>query len=158
MERAVETVRLSAEQADRLEGRTLPFGNTPRGENRLGWYSREPVGVVGAITPFNDPLNLVAHKVGPALMGGNGVVLKPAEQTPLTALAFTELLLDAGVPTDRLAVLPGRGATVGAALVSHPGVDMVSFTGGSPATSWPVAPAPRRCSWSSAASVPSSCR
>ncbi len=130
VERAVETVRLSAEQADRLEGRTLPFGNTPRGENRLGWYSREPVGVVGAITPFNDPLNLVAHKVGPALMGGNGVVLKPAEQTPLTALAFTELLLDAGVPADRLAVLPGRGATVGAALVSHPGVDMVSFTGG----------------------------
>jgi glyceraldehyde-3-phosphate dehydrogenase (NADP+) len=130
VERAVETMRLSAEQADRLEGRTLPFGNTPRGVNRLGWYSREPVGVVGAITPFNDPLNLVAHKVGPALMGGNGVVLKPAEQTPLTALSFTELLLDAGVPADRLAVLPGRGATVGAALVSHPGVDMVSFTGG----------------------------
>jgi glyceraldehyde-3-phosphate dehydrogenase (NADP+) len=130
VQRAVETVRLSAEQADRLEGRTLPFGNSPRGENRLGWYSREPVGVVGAITPFNDPLNLVAHKVGPALMGGNGVVLKPAEQTPLTALAFTELLLDAGVPADRLAVLPGRGATVGATLVSHPGVDMVSFTGG----------------------------
>ena len=130
VQRAVETVRLSAEQADRLEGRTLPFGDTPRGENRLGWYTREPVGVVGAITPFNDPLNLVAHKVGPALMGGNGVVLKPAEQTPLTALAFTELLLDAGVPADRLAVLPGRGATVGAALVSHPRVDMVSFTGG----------------------------
>jgi len=128
--RAVETVRLSAEQADRLEGRTLPFGDTPRGENRLGWYTREPVGVVGAITPFNDPLNLVAHKVAPALIGGNGIVLKPAEQTPLTALAFTQLLLDAGVPADRLAVLPGRGATVGAALVGHPMVDMVSFTGG----------------------------
>jgi len=130
VQRAVETMRLSAEQADRLEGRTLPFGNTPRGENRLGWYTREPVGVIGAITPFNDPLNLVAHKVGPALIGGNGVVLKPAEHTPLTALAFVELLLDAGVPADRLAVLPGRGATVGAALVGHPGVDMVSFTGG----------------------------
>ena len=63
-------------------------------------------------------------------MGGNGVVLKPAEQTPLIALAFTELLLDAGVPADRVAVLPGRGATVGAALVGHPRVDMVSFTGG----------------------------
>jgi glyceraldehyde-3-phosphate dehydrogenase (NADP+) len=130
VERAVETMRLSAEQADRLEGQTLPFGNTARGENRLGWYTREPVGVVGAITPFNDPLNLVVHKVGPALMGGNGVVLKPAEQTPLTALALTELLLDAGMPADRLAVLPGRGAAVGAALVSHPRVDMVSFTGG----------------------------
>jgi glyceraldehyde-3-phosphate dehydrogenase (NADP+) len=130
VQRAIETVRLSAEQAARLEGETLPFGNTPRGENRLGWFTREPVGVVGAITPFNDPLNLVAHKLGPALMGGNGVVLKPAEQTPLTALAFTELLLDAGVPANRLAVVPGRGATVGAALVSHPRVDMVSFTGG----------------------------
>lgn len=128
--RAVETVRLSAEQADRLEGRTLPFGDTPRGENRLGWYTREPVGVVAAITPFNDPLNLVAHKVAPALIGGNGVVLKPAEQTPLVALAFTELLLEAGVPADRVAVLPGRGATVGAALVAHPLVDLVSFTGG----------------------------
>ena len=130
VQRAVETVRLSAEQADRLEGRTLPFGDTPRGESRLGWYTREPVGVVAAITPFNDPLNLVAHKVAPALIGGNGVVLKPAEQTPLVALAFIELLLDAGVPTDRVAVLPGRGATVGAALVGHPRVDLVSFTGG----------------------------
>lgn len=128
--RAVETVRLSAEQADRLEGRTLPFGDTPRGENRLGWYTREPVGVVAAITPFNDPLNLVAHKVAPALIGGNGVVIKPAEQTPLVALAFIELLLEAGVPADRVAVLPGRGATVGAALVAHPRVDLVSFTGG----------------------------
>jgi acyl-CoA reductase-like NAD-dependent aldehyde dehydrogenase len=123
-------VRLSAEQASRLEGRTLPFGDTPRGQNRLGWYTREPVGVIGAITPFNDPLNLVAHKVAPALIAGNGVVLKPAEQTPLTALAFIELLLDAGVPADRVAVLPGRGATVGASLVRHQRVDMVSFTGG----------------------------
>jgi glyceraldehyde-3-phosphate dehydrogenase (NADP+) len=128
--RAVDTVRLSAEQAERLEGRTLPFGDTPRGENRVGWYTREPVGVVGAITPFNDPLNLVAHKAAPALIGGNGIVLKPADQTPLTALAFFELLLEAGVPADRIAVLPGRGATVGAALVGHPMVDMVSFTGG----------------------------
>ncbi|MEV0284896.1 aldehyde dehydrogenase family protein [Kribbella sp. NPDC050820] len=128
--RATETVRLSAEQGDRLEGRTLPFGNTPRGANRIGWYTREPIGVVGAITPFNDPLNLVAHKVAPALIGGNGVVLKPAEQTPLTALAFLEVLLEAGIPADRIAVLPGRGATVGAALVGHTLVDMVSFTGG----------------------------
>lgn len=130
VERAVETVRLSAEQAHRLEGQTLPFGNTPRGGDRIGWFTREPVGVVGAITPFNDPLNLVAHKLAPALIGGNGVVLKPAEQTPLTALAFAELLLDAGVPGDRIAVLPGRGDTVGAALVGHPLVDLVSFTGG----------------------------
>jgi glyceraldehyde-3-phosphate dehydrogenase (NADP+) len=130
VQRAAETVRLAAEQADHLEGRTLPFGDSPRGANRLGWYTREPVGVVAAITPFNDPLNLVAHKVAPALIGGNGVVLKPAEQTPFTALAFTEVLLDAGVPADRLAVLPGAGAAAGAALVGHRLIDMVSFTGG----------------------------
>ncbi len=129
-QRAIETVRLSAEQADRLEGRTLPFGNTPRGDMRVGWYTRKPVGVVGAITPFNDPLNLVAHKLGPALIGGNGVVLKPAEATPLTALAFLEVLLEAGIPADRIAVVPGVGATAGVALVGHPQVDMVSFTGG----------------------------
>lgn len=128
--RAIETVRLSAEQASRLEGRTLPFADTPRGAHRLGWFTREPVGVIGAITPFNNPLNLVAHKMAPALIGGNGIVLKPAEQTPLTALAFTQVLLDAGVPGDRIAVVPGAGAAVGAALVGHPLVDMVSFTGG----------------------------
>ena len=94
---------------------------------RLAW--RWP-SFIGAITPFNDPLNLVAHKLAPALVAGNGVVLKPADQTPLTALAFVELLVDAGVPGQRLAVVPGRGATVGAAMVSHPLVDMVSFTGG----------------------------
>jgi glyceraldehyde-3-phosphate dehydrogenase (NADP+) len=130
VQRALETVRLSAEQADRLEGRTLPFGDTARGAGRIGWYTREPVGVVAAITPFNDPLNLVAHKVAPALMAGNGVVLKPSDQTPLTALAFLELLLEAGVPADRIAVLPSRGVAAGAALVDHPLVDMVSFTGG----------------------------
>lgn len=128
--RAAETLRLSAEQAGRLTGETLPFGDTPRGADRLGWYTREPVGVVAAITPFNDPLNLVAHKLGPALVAGNGVVLKPAERTPLTALAFAQILLEAGVPTDRMAVLPGTGSRTGRALVAHPQVDLVSFTGG----------------------------
>src|SRR6266508_3198563 len=128
--RAAETLRLSGEQAGQLTGETLPFADTPRGTHRLGWYSREPVGVVAAITPFNDPLNLVAHKMGPALVAGNGVVLKPAERTPLTALAFAEILLDAGVPAQRFAVLPGSGRTAGQALVSHPLVDLASFTGG----------------------------
>jgi glyceraldehyde-3-phosphate dehydrogenase (NADP+) len=128
--RAAETLRLSAEQAGRLTGETLPFADTPRGHNRLGWYTREPVGVVAAITPFNDPLNLVAHKVGPALVAGNGVVLKPAEKTPLTALAFAWILTEAGVPARRFAVVPGTGSGAGHALVSHPLVDLVSFTGG----------------------------
>ncbi|TDC61929.1 aldehyde dehydrogenase family protein [Streptomyces hainanensis] len=128
--RAAETLRLSAERAGQLTGETLPFDATARGAGRLGWYTREPVGVVAAITPFNDPLNLVAHKLGPALAGGNGVVLKPAEATPLTALAFAAVLLDAGVPAGRIAVLPGAGARAGRALVGHPLVDLVSFTGG----------------------------
>ncbi|MEV0779966.1 aldehyde dehydrogenase family protein [Streptomyces sp. NPDC050433] len=130
VDRAADTLRLSAEQAGRLTGETLPFDDTPRGQGRLGWYTREPVGVVAAITPFNDPLNLVAHKLGPALAAGNGVVLKPAEATPFTALAFVRVLLDAGVPAERVAVVPGKGSTAGQALVSHPLVDLVSFTGG----------------------------
>ena len=128
--RAAETVRLASEQTALLQGRTLPFGDTPRGNGRVGWFTREPVGVVAAITPFNDPLNLVAHKLAPALVAGNGVVLKPAEHTPLTALAFAEVLLDAGVPAARLAVVTGRGSVIGETLVSHPLVDLVSFTGG----------------------------
>ncbi|MCX4908914.1 aldehyde dehydrogenase family protein [Streptomyces sp. NBC_00878] len=128
--RAAETLRLSAQQAGCLTGETLPFSDTPRGHDRLGWYTREPVGVVAAITPFNDPLNLVAHKMGPALAGGNGIVLKPAEATPLTALAFARILLDAGVPADRFAIVPGTGSGAGRALVGHHLVDLVSFTGG----------------------------
>ena len=75
--RAVETLRLSGECADALTGETLPLDNTERGAGRIGWFVRAPVGIVAAITPFNDPLNLVAHKLGPALLAGNGVILKP---------------------------------------------------------------------------------
>lgn len=127
--RGAETLRLSANATAFLTGETLPFEDSRRGAGRTGWFSLSPVGIVAAITPFNDPLNLVAHKIGPALAAGNGVVLKPASSTPLTALALVALLLEAGVPNDRLAVLCG-GAAVGEALVSHAHVDMVSFTGG----------------------------
>ncbi|WP_190812779.1 aldehyde dehydrogenase family protein [Saccharopolyspora pogona] len=126
--RATETLRLAAHAAGNLTGRTVPFDNTPRGRGWTGWYTREPIGVVAAITPFNDPLNLVAHKLGPALVAGNAVVLKPAPQTPLTALALVELLLRNGVPAERLAVVPGENA--GHSLVRDPRIDVVSFTGG----------------------------
>ena len=126
--RAGETLRLSAQGASVLTGRTVPFDNTPRGAGWTGWYTREPVGVVAAITPFNDPLNLVAHKLGPALVAGNAVVLKPAPATPLSALALVELLLAHGVPRDHVAVVPGTRS--GEALVRNPLVDVVSFTGG----------------------------
>jgi glyceraldehyde-3-phosphate dehydrogenase (NADP+) len=127
--RAVETLRLSGECADALTGETLPLENTERGAGRIGWFVRAPIGIVAAITPFNDPLNLVAHKLGPALLAGNGVILKPHEATPLTALALVEVLLEAGVPHDRVAVVCGEAET-GGHVVTHPQVDVISFTGG----------------------------
>jgi acyl-CoA reductase-like NAD-dependent aldehyde dehydrogenase len=127
--RAVETLRLTGECADALTGETLPLDNTERGAGRIGWFVRAPVGIVAAITPFNDPLNLVAHKLGPALLAGNAVLLKPHEATPLTALALVEVLLEAGVPGDRLAVVCGEAET-GGHVVTHPQVDVISFTGG----------------------------
>jgi acyl-CoA reductase-like NAD-dependent aldehyde dehydrogenase len=130
--RAVETLRLTGECADALTGETLPLDNTERGAGRIGWFVRAPVGIVAAITPYNDPLNLVAHKLGPALLAGNGVILKPHQATPLTALAFAEVLIEAGVPVDRLAVVCGEAET-GGHVVTHPQVDLISFTGG-PAT------------------------
>lgn len=128
--RAVATLRLSAEQAKRISGDTLNFDQYPTGVGSLGVAFREPVGVVAAITPFNDPLNLVAHKVGPALASGNAVVLKPDSKTPLSALALAGDLMTAGLPPGWLQVLTGPGPVVGNAIVTHRGVDMVSFTGG----------------------------
>jgi glyceraldehyde-3-phosphate dehydrogenase (NADP+) len=127
--RCIETLRLSAAASSELVGETLAFEDSMAGANKIGWYNRKPVGIIAAITPFNDPLNLVAHKLGPALIGGNGVVLKPSGRTPLTGLAFVQLLLDAGVPAGRLAaVVSGPG--VSEAIVTDPHVDLISFTGG----------------------------
>jgi len=127
--RCAETLRLSAAAGSVLRGEVLEFGDTERGDGKRGWFVRAPLGVVAAVTPFNDPLNLVAHKVGPALIAGNGVVVKPADATPHAALALAEILLRAGVPSSRVAVVCGDAET-GNALVTHPGVDVVSFTGG----------------------------
>jgi glyceraldehyde-3-phosphate dehydrogenase (NADP+) len=127
--RCVETLRLSAQAGAGLNGETIPFAASRNGRNKVGWFTREPVGVVAALTSFNDPLNLVAHKLGPALIGGNGVVLKPSDHTPLTALALVELLVSAGVPSGRIAVVCGS-AQAGQALVTDDRVALVSFTGG----------------------------
>ena len=127
--RTGETIRLSAASGHLLEGDTLPLADTPRGAGRFGWNRRAPLGVIAAITPFNDPMNLVAHKVGPALIAGNAVVLKPAQTTPLSALALLDILLRAGMPTGRMAVLVTE-REAGTALVSDPRVAAVSFTGG----------------------------
>lgn len=127
--RCTETLRLSAAASSELNGETLAFEDSMARANKIGWYNRKPVGIVAAITPFNDPLNLVAHKLGPALIGGNGVVLKPSGRTPLTGLAFVQLLLEAGVPTGRIAAIVA-GPGVSEAIVTDPQVDLISFTGG----------------------------
>lgn len=130
--RTAETLRISAHSASILEGSTLPFEDTARGSGKFGYYRRAPLGIIAAITPFNDPMNLVAHKVGPGLLAGNAIVLKPAAVTPLSALALHDILLRAGMPPRRMAVL-AAGREAGSALVSDPRVAAVSFTGG-PAT------------------------
>ncbi|SDH05350.1 glyceraldehyde-3-phosphate dehydrogenase (NADP+) [Alteribacillus persepolensis] len=128
--RAAETLRLSAEEARRLNGESINFDQMPGQEDRMGYYFRFPVGVVAAITPFNDPLNLVAHKLGPAIAAGNAVILKPAAQTPLSALKLAEALMNAGLPKKILTVITGRGRDIGDTLVESKDVQMISFTGG----------------------------
>ncbi|PLT45759.1 Aldehyde dehydrogenase [Paenibacillus pasadenensis] len=127
--RTVQTYLFAAEAARSLTGETVPMDAAPRGEGRTASVRREPVGVVSAITPFNFPFNLVAHKVGPALAAGNAVVLKPAEQTPISALFLAELFEEAGLPSGLLNIVPGDGRELGPTLASHPLVSFVSFTG-----------------------------
>jgi aldehyde dehydrogenase (NAD+) len=120
----VDTLRYYAGWADKIEGRTLPV----RG-SFLSYTLRQPVGVIGQIIPWNFPLLMLAWKWGPALACGNTVILKPAEQTPLTALRLAELAAEAGFPAGVINVVNGFGETAGAALVRHPGVDKIAFTG-----------------------------
>jgi glyceraldehyde-3-phosphate dehydrogenase (NADP+) len=128
--RCVNTLMVSAEESKRILGETIPFDSFPGGEKRRGYYYRFPIGVVLAITPFNDPLNLVAHKLGPAIAAGNSVILKPATVTPLSALKLAEALLEAGLPPSVLQVITGYGSVIGDPLVKDERVRMISFTGG----------------------------
>ena len=130
--RSVETFTFAGEEAKRIHGETVPMDASAFGEKRVGFYLRSPLGVVAAITPFNFPLNLVAHKVGPALAAGNTIVLKPAEETPLTAVLMAECFRDAGLPDGVLELVHGPGEVVGEALVRHPRPAKVSFTGSPP--------------------------
>ena len=122
-------LRYCAGEARRIEGEVLPLDGSPGGEGRLGFTLRQPAGVVAAITPFNYPLLLVAHKVGPALAAGNPVVVKPASYTPLSAFAFMSLLLDVGFPEGAVQCIAGPGPTVGARLCTDERIRVVSFTG-----------------------------
>ena len=143
--RAVSTFTFAAVAARSLTGEMVPIDAADVGEGKLAFTLRVPIGVVGAISPFNFPLNLVAHKVAPAIAAGCPVVLKPASQTPRSALALADLLLDeCGLPPGHLNVVTGGGGTVGNALVDSPDVAMITFTG-SPDVGWGIkARAPRK--------------
>ncbi|MFC7594131.1 aldehyde dehydrogenase family protein [Terrabacter sp. GCM10028922] len=127
--RAVNTLSLSAAEVRRNAGEVIPFDSYAGSEQRQGWFTREPLGIIAAITPFNDPLNLVAHKLGPAIAGGNAVILKPSALTPLSAMRLVDALVEAGLPEEVVTVVNGD-AEIAAAIVAAPDVRMVSFTGG----------------------------
>ncbi len=128
--RCVNTLTISGEEAKRIQGETIPFSSFPGGEKRRGYYERVPIGVVLAITPFNDPLNLVAHKLGPAVAAGNSVVLKPATVTPLSGIKLVEAFMEAGLPPLVMQVLTGFGGEIGDTMVADARPRMISFTGG----------------------------
>ena len=126
---AIDLFRYMAGWATKIEGNTIPISAGGGKSSFLAYTRREPVGVVGQIIPWNFPLLMAAWKLGPALATGCTIVLKPAEQTPLSALLLAELIMEAGIPEGVVNVVPGYGETAGAALASHPDVDKVAFTG-----------------------------
>lgn len=131
-ERSIETFRFAYREAHQSHGELVPMDASPVSAGRFGFYIRTPIGIIGAITPFNFPLNLVAHKVAPAIAAGNAMVLKPATKTPLTSIKLAELLTEAGLPAGALNVVIGSGATVGNRLVENERLAMITFTGSPP--------------------------
>ncbi len=137
-ERAVGTFQFAAAEARTLAGEVIPLDAISAGEGKIGFTMRVPRGVVGAISPFNFPLNLVAHKLAPAIAAGCPVVLKPASQTPFSAIELAELLLnECGLPPEHLHVVTGSGSVVGNAIVDHPDIALITFTG-SPEVGWGI--------------------
>lgn len=127
--RTIQTYQFAAEEAKRIYGERIPMDAAIGGEDRIGFTMRVPMGVVSAITPFNFPFNLVAHKVGPAIAAGNAIVLKPAEKTPLSSLFLAELFQAAGLPDGVLNIITGFGPELGPVLNTHPHVKNITFTG-----------------------------
>lgn len=128
--RTIDVLRFAAMEALRDDGECFSFDVSPNGRRRRGFTVREPAGVVAAITPFNHPLNQVAHKVAPAVAAGCPVVVKPSERTPLAAVYLASVLLEAGLPPELLHVVTGEPATIVKALLAHRDVKIVAFTGG----------------------------
>lgn len=131
IQRTIATYLFAAEEAKRLSGETVPMDAAPGVTDRIGWTKRIPLGVVTAITPFNFPFNLVAHKLGPAFAVGNAVVLKPASQTPLSSIVMAEIFKEAGLPDGMLQIVTGGGGELSEVLVTDPLVKKVTFTGSS---------------------------
>jgi len=132
IDRTIATYQFSAEEAKQYRGETIPMDAAPGVTDRIGWTKKEAIGVISAITPFNFPFNLVAHKLGPAFAVGNTVVLKPATQTPLSALAMAEIFKEAGLPDGALQIITGSGSELSDSLITHPDVKKVTFTGSVP--------------------------
>jgi acyl-CoA reductase-like NAD-dependent aldehyde dehydrogenase len=132
IDRTIATYQFAAEEAKQVHGETVPMDAAPGGAKRIGWTKKEAIGVVAAITPFNFPANLVAHKLGPAFAVGNTVVLKPATQTPLSALAMAAIFKEAGLPDGALQIVTGSGGELSDSLITHPDVKKVTFTGSVP--------------------------
>ena len=133
--RAIGVFRTSAEEAKRIGGDIIDMDWTVGSENRFGLVRRFPLGVIGAITPFNFPLNLVAHKVGPAIASGNTMVLKPASKTPISALMLAELIDASGYPKGAISILPG-GSEAARPLLDDPRVKLITFTGSDTVGGW----------------------
>lgn len=129
VERAIETFNFAANEAESLKGETVPMSAAKTGCGRIGFYMRVPLGPVAAITPFNFPLNLPAHKIAPAIAGGDTIIWKPATLTPLTAVLLTQLIEKSGLPEGALNLVLGSGSEVGNEITINPNVKLISFTG-----------------------------
>ena len=129
VDRAINTFTVAAEEAKRMHGETIALDAVPAGEGYFGFWVHRPVGVIAAISPFNFPINLVAHKLAPAIASGNTIVLKPASSTPLTAVKLCQIIQEAGLPNGALNLVIGSGSTVGEWLITDPRVDKITFTG-----------------------------
>lgn len=129
VDRAYETFNFAADEAKRLGGKTITMDAARGGTGRMGFYVRVPLGPVAAITPFNFPLNLAAHKIAPALAGGNTLVWKPSSLTPLTAVELIKIIKDSGIPDGVVNLIFGPGSDAGKSLITHPDIKLISFTG-----------------------------
>ncbi len=129
VDRAINTFTIASEEAKRMHGETIPLDAVAAGDGYFGFTVRRPVGVIAAISPFNFPINLVAHKLAPAIASGNTIVLKPASSTPLTAVKLCQIIQEAGLPAGALNLVVGSGSTVGEWLITDPRVDKITFTG-----------------------------